>query len=196
MELIYGGGGLGARRAADRRRQAGLHRPEAARHPQHGRARDRADRQARRGFPHRPRLSADDARGRRGREGLRAEAARRLRADLERRRRSRGGGLRLRRPRAGRAPRGAGRGDRLAGLVCERCGGRGAARRARHGFPAGDPRHPSGRAATSATRSAWRRRARRSPTARIISSSAGRSRRRADPRAAAEAIVAEIAAAL
>ena len=88
-----------ARRRSSRGGQEGVHRPEAARHPQHGRARDRANRQARRLFPHRPRLSPDDARGGGGRQGLAAEAAGGFGSHLLRRRRSRRSRLRLGRPR-------------------------------------------------------------------------------------------------
>ena len=76
MELAYGGGlALAPKLAASR--QARVRRPQAARHPQYGRARDGADRAARGDLPHRARLSADDARGGRRREGLEPQAARR-----------------------------------------------------------------------------------------------------------------------
>ncbi len=97
---------LGAR--ARRRRQAGLPRPQAARHRQHGRRRaSKSVAQLGRDVPHRARLSADHAR--RGRRARRLEAAhsRGHRAHLLRRCRSRRRRLRLHRAGAGRrsAPR-------------------------------------------------------------------------------------------
>ena len=68
------------------------------------------------------------------------------RADLERRRRSRRSGLRLRRQRAGRAPRA--RRPKAAGidgLVCSAGGGGDASRRGRPVAAAGHARHPPGR---------------------------------------------------
>ena len=91
-QLTYAGG-LDFRRAAWSLRQAGVHRPQAARHRQHGGARRRERRQARRDVPHRACLSADDAGGGGGRGGLAPAHSRRDGADILRRRRHRGGRL-------------------------------------------------------------------------------------------------------
>ena len=84
---------------ARRGRQAGLSRSQAARHSQHRRARDGAGGRTRRDVPDRPRLSADDARRGRGREGIGAETARGHGADLLRRRGPCRSGLSFRRRR-------------------------------------------------------------------------------------------------
>ena len=164
-------------RRARRGGQARVRRPQAARHPQYGRARDGADRAARRDLPHRARLSADDARRRRGREGLEPRAARRLRAHLERRRRPRRGGLRLRRGelverRARQAVAAA-----IDGLVCSPAEAATDSRRGRRRRFCWSRRASARPARRPATRSASPRPRRRSATAPTISWSAGRSRK-------------------
>ena len=87
-------------------RQARLHRSQAARHPQHRRARDGADRPARRDIssPSTP-IRRRCARRSRARKGSGLKLLGGLGADFQRRRRSRGSRLRVRRERAGRAAR-------------------------------------------------------------------------------------------
>ena len=64
-QLAYAGG-LSYAQKLDRRRQAGLSRPQAARYRQHGCARREERRAAGRNIPHGARLSADHAGGGRG----------------------------------------------------------------------------------------------------------------------------------
>ena len=107
MELAYGGRPC-ARAGAGFGGKAGLSRPQAARHSQYRRAGDGAGGETRREVPHRSRLSANDARRGRRRQGLGNAHSRRHCADLLRRRRSLRRVLPVRGGRDGPAPRRAG----------------------------------------------------------------------------------------
>ena len=138
-------GRLRIRPRADRPGQEGLPRPQAPRHRQHRRGGRALGGAARRHLPHRPRLSADHARGG-GRESrLGPEDPRRDGADVLRRQRPRRGGLcagsggRARRP-----PRRTGARSRHRRHRLRRDGSGARARHPRAGPPDRHPRHPPG----------------------------------------------------
>ena len=180
---------------ARRSRQEGLCRPQAARHRQYGRARGRERGKTRRHLPHRARLSADHEGGGRGARRIGPEDPCRHRAHILRRRRPACGRLsplRLR-SRRGARPAGAGAWRRRDREFAGRGGRLAQDRRPPDEFS--DTRHPP------------RRQRHRRPEAHHDAGAGDRRRQRLsggrpadrgsdDPKAAAEAIQAEIAQAL